>query len=96
MAFPTYNEFRFFLENNKKRRFDQGRFYTCAMAICAGGPVSEGYADDVDRNAPDWFKEFERRTSWTRPGIWKGKHLLDVLLDIDPDFRAQSEGCEPQ
>lgn len=84
MAFPTYYEFRQFLENNKEREFDQGKYYTCAMSVCAGGPVSEGYSSDVDSNPPWWFQEFEKQTTWKRGGIWTGAELLGVLKQITP------------
>lgn len=84
MAFPTYNEFKQFLEKNKNREFDQGKYYTCAMSECAGGPVSEGYSSDVDMDAPWWFEQFEKQTTWKRSGIWTGAELLEVLKEITP------------
>jgi len=83
-AFPTYEEFRQFLEKNRKKKFDQEKYYTCAMSVCTGGTVSEGYGSDVDINAPTWFKEFENLTTWERGGIWTGAQLLKVLKQIDP------------
>ena len=35
MPFPTYDEFRRFLEENRDREFDQSKYYTCAMSACA-------------------------------------------------------------
>jgi hypothetical protein len=81
-TFPTYEEFRNFLKGNLKREFNQALYYTCAMAVLTGGPVSEGHASDVDNYAPRWFVEFENRTG--RQGIWTGKELLEVLEEVGP------------
>ncbi len=82
--FPDYYEFRQFLERNRKRNFDQGKYYTCAMSMYTNAPVGEGHSNDIDIHAPLWFKEFEKRTTWTRNGIWSGEQLLEVLNQIDP------------
>ncbi len=86
MAFPTYDEFKQFLEANRDREFDQSTYYTCAMSACAGGPVSEGYSSDVDLDPPSWFERFEKLTTWGRGGTWTGGELLEVLLTISPGF----------
>jgi ankyrin repeat protein len=83
--FPTYDEFRQFLERNRKQKFDQGKYYTCAMSMYTDAPVGEGHSTDIDIHAPLWFKEFEKRTSHTRNGIWSGEQLLEVLNQIDAD-----------
>lgn len=84
--FPDYDEFRQFLEKNRKRRFDQGKYYTCAMSMYTGYPVGEGHSNDIDIHAPAWFKEFEKQTSHSRKGIWRGEELLEVLNQINPYY----------
>jgi len=89
--FPSYDDYRRFLERNPNREFKQGCYYKCAMAILGQGPVGEGYASDLDMDAPDWFGEHERRAvklgMWT--GLTKARDILAMLLEIDPD------GCYP-
>jgi len=56
------------------------------MSFCAGGPVSEGYASDVDQNPPAWFKRFEKATirdpSTNARGKWTGAQLIELLRSI--------------
>jgi len=82
--FPTIAELREFLEANAEREFDRGCYYDCAMGNCAGGPVSEGYASDIDKDAPPWFRAFERATG--PRGHWTGAALLPVLDKVAAAF----------
>ena len=92
MSFPTYGEYRQFLERHAQRQFNENSYYECSMAILGEGQVSEGYASDMDMDAPDWFAECERRSQarglWSQPT--SGSEILSVLLEVDPD------GCYPQ
>lgn len=89
--FPSYDDYRRFLERNPSREYEQGCYYQCAMAILGEGPIAEGYSSDIDLDAPDWFAEHERRAQ--KLGMWSGKtaarDVLKMLLEIDPD------GCYP-
>lgn len=89
--FPTYEEYRRFLERQPTRQFHQGCYYQCAMAILGQGPVGEGFTSDIDMDAPDWFAEHERRAN--KRGMWvgttSGSDILKLLLELDPD------GCYP-
>lgn len=89
--FPDYDEFRQFLERHRKRKFDQGKYYTCAMSMYTNSPVGEGHSNDIDIHAPMWFKEFEKRTSLTSKSIWSGEQLLEVLNQIDPYYSINND-----
>ena len=91
-SFPEYDEFRQFLERHRKQKFDQGKYYTCAMSLYTNAPVSEGYSTDIDINAPGWFIEFEKQTSHKRDGIWSGEKLLKILNRIDPAVPLPADG----
>lgn len=77
--FPSHQEFAEFLAANPTTIFDESSFYQCSMAYCAGGPVSEGYSTDVDRNAPSWFRQFESMTGGRR---LRGADLLLILQTL--------------
>jgi hypothetical protein len=83
--FPYYEEFARFLEANPKVKFNENSFYECSMSACAGGSVSEGYASDIDKNAPDWFRLFEKTVGGDE--CISGQKLLEILAKIDPHSR---------
>lgn len=92
MRFPTYEEYRRFLERNLAREFPQGNCHECAMSVLTNHLIGEGHGSDFDLLGPDWFHEHERRClargMWT--GTTTGQDILNLLLELDPD------GCYPR
>lgn len=79
---PNYQEFKAFLEANLDWEFVENSYYECAMSMCSGSPVDEGYTTDlVIPSSEGWYRRFEKRV---RNGCHSGRELLEVLKRMEP------------